>query len=847
MKKRFLAIFIIILMLFSQTAIFASESNANQNSINPEDKLTEELKDAMNNVNDDEYISVYIWLNDTYGDELVYLHLSNKLGQNINNDTEESYINQQINNNAIKWEKSFSTENELLNFEAMTVESKAETLRNNANISNIISNDELISSLNEGKTHREIIEISERYQYLSDYRDSRVAVNQGINERFYDVIDVEKCQNIMVDSLLPYIEMDCKKEYILTLASKNETKEIGILIASDIELMEETEAATTTTDDKYILGPLNTIYKGTGIKVGVFEKTGYDADADHLEGANITPMSTYTGTATGHATAVLSILCGQLKTMDQVEYQGIAPDITAFFVNGLHMDMREFYWLIVEKDVAIINISQHIGIGTLSYNERYERFMDCLVKQYKVTIVTAAGNETNIISPGMGYNLITVGNMSNTKDSNGKYIINANSSSYEEIPYLTNKPDITAFGTNVHMIYGGQEHNFGTGTSFATPMVTGTVALMMEANPKLISSPNSVKTLLMSTADQNVSPNNDNVIVSGTPTVTQNGAIGIATGILREKSGAGLLKPLQAIAAAIRYDYHEYDFPATRNSIITNEYYFRSGDEIEIAMVFDKASDELLERVNPVNFDIQIISITYDEITGEMQQTIHFNSFSTQTQQLLPSDTQLYRLSEVNNAELYKITFATSGYYHFKIVQTFDEENEEFVVGTNPFDELAHLQHNSTTVSLAITCGCSNKNIESMYNSNSRITFCNNCGAGHNEQVSICNATKPITYGGENCGYLEFSLYYRVGYIDDVSAIILNVFSTNIIANENLGYELIVRGNGSNTVYTAVGYNQTMNYEVLIIKNNNLISSYYFSSTIVYDYMFENTATLTVN
>lgn len=831
-------------MLFSQAAIFASESNANQNSINPEDKLTEELKYAMQNADDDEYISIYIWLNDTYGDELVYLHLSNKLGQNINKDTEESYIIQQINNSVTKWEKSFLTENELLNFEKISLESKAETLRNNANISEVISNDELISSLNEGKTHEEIIEISERYQYLSDYRDSRVAVNQGINERFYDVIDIEKCQNIMVDSLLPYIEMDCKKEYILTLASKNETKEIGILITSDIELMEETEAATTTTDDKYILGPLNTIYKGTGIKVGVLDVEDYNPNASHLIGKEIVSKNSTDGSNSGtipsHSTKVMSILAGESKTLDNETYQGIAPNSSLFFCYTLNPseNLSCLYWLIIEQDVSIINISKQIGNGSGYYNS-YEKYLDCLVKQYKVVVVKSAGNNYSITSPGMGYNVITVGNMSNAKDSNGKYIINENYSSYEEISYLTNKPDITAFGTNVHMIYGGQEYNFGPGTSFAAPMVTGTVALMVEANPKLISSPNSVKTLLMSTADQNVSPNNDNVIVSGTPTVTQSGAIGIATGILREKSGAGLLKPLQAIAAAIRYDYHEYDFTTTRNSIITNEYCFRSGDEIEIAMVFDKASDELLERVNPVNFDIQIISITYDEITGEMQQTIHFDSHSTQTNEPLPS--------EVNNAELYKITFATSGYYHFKIVQTFDEENEEFVVGTNPFDELAHLQHNSTTVSLAITCGCSNKNIESMYNSNSRITFCNNCGAGHSEQVSICNATKPITYGGEDCGYLEFSLYYRAGYIDDVNAIVLNAFSINTIANEALGYQFVVRGNGANTVNTVAGYTQTMNYEVLIIKNNNLVSSCYFSSTIVYDYRFQNIATLTVN
>ena len=49
MKKRFLAIFIVVMMLFSQITVFASAPDSSTTSINPEDKLTDELKEVMNN------------------------------------------------------------------------------------------------------------------------------------------------------------------------------------------------------------------------------------------------------------------------------------------------------------------------------------------------------------------------------------------------------------------------------------------------------------------------------------------------------------------------------------------------------------------------------------------------------------------------------------------------------------------------------------------------------------------------------------------------------------------------------------------------------------------------------
>ena len=95
MKKKFLAIFIVVLMLSSQATAFAIDLKSFPETINSENKLTDELKRVMNDTSNDEYIPIVVWLDD-YGDDLVYLILSNKYGFNINPSNEHFYINSKI-------------------------------------------------------------------------------------------------------------------------------------------------------------------------------------------------------------------------------------------------------------------------------------------------------------------------------------------------------------------------------------------------------------------------------------------------------------------------------------------------------------------------------------------------------------------------------------------------------------------------------------------------------------------------------------------------------------------------------------------------------------------------------
>jgi len=143
-----------------------------------------------------------------------------------------------------------------------------------------------------------------------------------------------------------------------------------------------------------------------------------------------------------------------------------------------------------------------------------------MVVNRAVTVVKSAGNEAgscrsqtgNVTSPGLAYNVITVGNFDdrNTVDwaTDGMHPC----SSYVD-PTSTHgdrqKPEVAAPGTNINSTiisdpWVGCTFAECSGTSFAAPMVTGVAALLMQRNSTLQIWPESVKAILMATAVHNI-------------------------------------------------------------------------------------------------------------------------------------------------------------------------------------------------------------------------------------------------------------------------------------------------------------------------------------------------------
>lgn len=163
-----------------------------------------------------------------------------------------------------------------------------------------------------------------------------------------------------------------------------------------------------------------------------------------------------------------------------------------------------------------VNLSWGQTIGTMVPGPM-DRFYDGFAPNYGMTIVKSAGNNGfpygtgngEVTSPGMAYNVITVGNFDDNNTVGWAYDKMADSSSYVD-PVSTNgdreKPEVAAPGTNIRSTLTSSPWigDIGSGTSYAAPVVTGSAGLMMEQGWQLKFWPEGVKAILMATAAHNI-------------------------------------------------------------------------------------------------------------------------------------------------------------------------------------------------------------------------------------------------------------------------------------------------------------------------------------------------------
>ncbi len=175
--------------------------------------------------------------------------------------------------------------------------------------------------------------------------------------------------------------------------------------------------------------------------------------------------------------------------------RAVAPNAT-YYASGMYADnttdtqsgnyAAHIEWLL-GQGVNIINYSAG-GSATDSYDSK-SQWLDHIAYNHDVHFVKSAGNSgaNGISSPGMAYNIITVGYTWMTSP----YYIHSSSSYFpgtvSRVMGRTFKPDVVAPGT----YRSGQN-----GSSYSTPLVTGTIALLCEYSPALKTKQHIVKAIL---------------------------------------------------------------------------------------------------------------------------------------------------------------------------------------------------------------------------------------------------------------------------------------------------------------------------------------------------------------
>jgi subtilisin family serine protease len=241
-------------------------------------------------------------------------------------------------------------------------------------------------------------------------------------------------------------------------------------------------------------------FTGKGIKIAVLD-TGIDSNHEMLQG-KIVLEEDFSGTGNpsdvfGHGTHVAGIIAG--TTSNGGTYNGIAPD--ALLLNGKVLNdfgvgssstvIAGINWavnpdgnLLTDDGADIINLS--LGANFSDVNSPINLAIRDAVEQ-GVVVVAAAGNcgescpsmacgsFRGVGVPGDSFDAITVG----ATDKQNNWACFSAGGFIEGVGI---KPDVVAPGVNINSSIP-EGYGMKSGTSMSTPIVSGAIALMLEANP----------------------------------------------------------------------------------------------------------------------------------------------------------------------------------------------------------------------------------------------------------------------------------------------------------------------------------------------------------------------------
>ena len=279
----------------------------------------------------------------------------------------------------------------------------------------------------------------------------------------------------------PMIIAEMTKSEIVASAKNEHIKKIEVYEKPAVETADEfTESpfkeTLKMTDIRDTIG----LY-GKNVKVGLADDGRVEGTSSEFENSNIT----YLGDEQigPHATLMARIICGE---------NGIVPDCNFYSTNYGLETIEE----LLTYGVKLINISMIYKYIYGAYSQ-YDAWFDHLVSQHGVTMVCAVGNDamTNpyVASPALANNVISVGAYDDNGTSQDYSDDILNTSSRYAQGTGASKPDLVSLRT---ISYGG--------TSAATAVTTGIVALMLEFKPSLAYQPHLIKAILLASCQRKV-------------------------------------------------------------------------------------------------------------------------------------------------------------------------------------------------------------------------------------------------------------------------------------------------------------------------------------------------------
>lgn len=244
-------------------------------------------------------------------------------------------------------------------------------------------------------------------------------------------------------------------------------------------------------------------YTGRGVGVAVLDTGIYphqDFDSRVIAFMDMVQKRRQPYDDNGHGTHISGIIGGSGLASDG-RFQGVAPGCNLISVkvldhkgNGYASDvLAGLRWIRENKEkygIRIVNIS--VGSFTkkgMSENSALVKGVNAAWDDGLVVVVAAGNNgpgKMTITTPGISRKVITVGCSDDHKevDVMGNKMVDY--SGRGPTVACVCKPDMVAPGSSVISCANERgQYSTKSGTSMSTPLVTGTIALLLEKNPKM--------------------------------------------------------------------------------------------------------------------------------------------------------------------------------------------------------------------------------------------------------------------------------------------------------------------------------------------------------------------------
>ncbi len=219
-------------------------------------------------------------------------------------------------------------------------------------------------------------------------------------------------------------------------------------------------------------------YAGNGVKVAIIDTgidyTHPDLNDNYFGGYDFVNNDNDPYDDNGHGTHVAGIVAAEDNGIGVI---GVAPQADLYAVkvlnaqgSGTYSDIVAGIDWAISNNMDIISMSLGGSAGDTAMQDALQRAYDS-----GIVIVAASGNDyANSISYPARYSTVIAVGATDSSD------VRASFSNYG--PEL----EVVAPGVNIYSTYPGNTYQTLSGTSMATPMVTGVVALMLSKNPSLL-------------------------------------------------------------------------------------------------------------------------------------------------------------------------------------------------------------------------------------------------------------------------------------------------------------------------------------------------------------------------